>query len=93
MIIEELQRALEESKAETAACLEFLQTEMEWEYFREEQLYFDDAEKQSRSMENARRLKNYLVEKGHGIALLRELHELRQDLPGGGSYKRKGKDI
>jgi hypothetical protein len=77
MTIEELQHALEESAAETAACLEFLKTEMAWEYFREEQLCFDDQEKRSQSEENARKLKNYLVKKGHGIALLRELHELR----------------
>lgn len=80
MTTEELQRALEESKAETAACLQFLETEMGWEYFREEQLYFDNEKKRNASGENARTLKNYLAEKGHGISLLRELHELRKKI-------------
>lgn len=77
MTAAELQQALEESQAETAACLEFLRVEMEWEYFREEMLYNDDQGQQNRSLDNARKLKNYLAEKGHGIALLRELHRLR----------------
>lgn len=72
------EQILEEAKAEVAACLLFLDTEMEWECFRVEMLYFDNEKKRSSSEENARRLKNYLVEKGHGIKLLRELHKLRE---------------
>jgi hypothetical protein len=75
---EELQKALEESQAETAACLAFLEHELGWEYFRAEMLYSDDEAKLNCSEENARKLKNYLAKKGHGIALLRELHELRK---------------
>lgn len=78
MILKELQQALQESQAETAACIQFLEVELGWEYFREEMLYPDDEKKQSLSAENARKLKNFLAEKGHGIALLRELYELRQ---------------
>ena len=81
MTTEELVQALEESQAETAACLEFLQTEMEWECFRIEMLYFDQPDKLSASERNAEKLKMYLKEKGHGIALLRELHELRRKTP------------
>jgi hypothetical protein len=71
-------QALIEARAEVAACLEFLRVEMEWDAFRVEQLYFDNERKRSRSEDNFRKLKNYLVEKGHGIALLKELHELRK---------------
>jgi hypothetical protein len=73
-----LERQLAEAKAETAAALEFLDTELGWEYFRIEMLCFDDKKKERQSEENARKLKNYLAEKGHGIALLRELKDLRE---------------
>jgi hypothetical protein len=70
--------ALASAKAEVAACLTFLTTEMMWEYFRVEQLYFEDEKKANSSEENARKLKNYLAEKGHGIAFLREHGELAE---------------
>lgn len=82
MTVEELEKALEESKAETAACLKFLANELEWECFRIDQLFFDDIDKLSASENNARRLKNFLLETGHGIALLRELHKLRRAVKG-----------
>ena len=78
MSTEELTQALMESQAETAACLEFLRVEMEWDEFRVEMMYFDNERKRSQSEDNIRKMKNYLVEKGHGIALLKELHELRK---------------
>lgn len=74
----DIETELEEAKAEVAACLEFLDTELGWEYFREEMLYFDNEEQRSASMRNAQKLKNFLAEKGHGIRLLRELRELRE---------------
>lgn len=72
----------EQACAEVAECVDFLSTEMTWENFRVEQMYRDDERKRSASEENARKLKNYLVESGHGIALLRELHELRRESSG-----------
>jgi len=79
---ESLKRELAESKAETVACLDFLGCEMGWEHFRAEQLYFkpDDVEKQRSSLDNARKLSNYLKDKGHGIRFLAEHMQLRAAL-------------
>ena len=68
--VKELEEKLREASAEVAACLEFLSTELGWEYFRAEFLYHDDAEKKAQSLENARLLTNYLAETGHGIKFL-----------------------
>lgn len=52
-------------KAQLDAALDFLYTEMGWEYFRQEMLYHDDEKKKSASGENARKLRNFLVECGY----------------------------
>jgi hypothetical protein len=70
---------LKEAQAETAAALAFLYTEMEWEYFRLEFMHLDDEKKGNSSAENARRLKNYLAQKGHGIGILKELERLKKE--------------
>lgn len=53
---------VEAAEAKVQACLEFLRTEMGWEYFRADFLHHDDEPKKRRSEENARILKNFLVE-------------------------------
>jgi len=45
-------------------AIEFLRTEMEWEYWRAEWLH-DDVEQTNCSMENARKLRNFLIECGY----------------------------
>jgi hypothetical protein len=60
----ELEQALAEARAATAACLAFMRTEMCWEEFRAEMLYFDDEVKRNASEENARKLRNFLVANG-----------------------------
>ena len=51
-------------KMQLDAAMKFLDTEMEWEYFRAEWLR-DDKEKQNMSEENARKLRNFLVKHGY----------------------------
>jgi hypothetical protein len=75
--VKELERKHEEASAEVAACLEFLDVELGWEYFREEMLYHkpDEEKKKSQSAENARTIQNFLKEKGHGIAMLKRVRD------------------
>lgn len=44
-----------------SACLDFMCTEMHWEFFRAEFLNFDDEPKKRVSEDNARKLKNFLA--------------------------------
>ena len=74
---EQAEKERDEAKAEVAACLEFLETEMGWEYFRAETLNHNG---QQFSRENARKLKNFLAEKGHGIGVLKRLTAAEQRL-------------
>jgi hypothetical protein len=60
--IAELLQELASVRQQLKACLAFLVTEMGWEEFRAEMLYHDDRPKQQASEENARRLRNFLVE-------------------------------
>jgi hypothetical protein len=60
--IDTLQRELATAKALTAACLAFMCAEMHWEGFRAEMLYHDDVPKQNTSLENERRLRNFLAD-------------------------------
>lgn len=79
-VIKDLRRDLLESRAETAACLRFLSTELSWENFRADTLYFKEAdtERRNASESNALRLKEYLQQRGHGIKLLARLEELER---------------
>lgn len=77
-LCEKTRQELEESKAETAAAIHFLETEMGWEYFRADMLYFDDSTQKTASQQNAQKLKNYLTDKGHGVQLLRDLAEAKR---------------
>jgi hypothetical protein len=60
--IAELLQELASVRQQLKACLAFLVTEMQWEEFRVEMLYADDEPKRVASEENARRLRNFLVE-------------------------------
>lgn len=72
--IEQLRKSLDESKAETASAIEFMQTEMGWEYFRNEMLWKpDETEFKNASANNAKKLRNFLQEKSHGIEMLKRL--------------------
>jgi hypothetical protein len=46
-------------------AIEFLRTELERKYFRAEFMCHDDEEKKNVSLENARKLKNFLVANGY----------------------------
>ncbi len=72
-----LETGLAEAKAEVAACIQFLEAELHWEYFRAEMLFIYDTPQATASLENARKLKNFLAQTGHGIGLLQELRDLR----------------
>jgi hypothetical protein len=80
--VRELEQEREEAKAEVAACMTFLSTELHWEWFRIEMLYSgpNEEEKKRCSEDNARMLSNYLKEAGHGIKLLGELSQLQAQL-------------
>jgi len=43
-------------------CLDYMENEMHWEYFRTEFLYHNDEPKKNASAENARLLKNFLAQ-------------------------------
>jgi hypothetical protein len=73
-----LRANLEESKAETAACLEFMAFEMHWEGFREEMLYASETKEANASKENMRKLSNFLKQKNHGVALMQEIKRMRE---------------
>ena len=60
----DLQKENDELREEGQGGLEFLATEMQWEYFRADMLYHDDSEKQRCSLKNAKTLKNFLVSRG-----------------------------
>jgi hypothetical protein len=79
--VETLTRERDTAKAEVAACLTFLRTELSWEYFRTE-LFFkpDEEEKRKSSADNARLISNYLKETGHGIAFLKEHMDLQAEI-------------
>lgn len=47
------------------ACLQFMECEMRWEYFRADMLCLDDEPQKCISMENARKLKNFLIQNGY----------------------------
>ena len=76
--VERLRMELEEAKASAAACIDFMDHEMQWEYFREEMLYFDRPEAKSISLKNADKLQKFLRHKEHGKDLLAELQRLRE---------------
>ncbi len=78
--ISRLHHKLAQAEAEVAMCLEFLSTEMGWEYFRADCLYHDDAPKKRQSAENARLLRNFLARERRGITFLEEVAGLRADV-------------
>lgn len=69
--ITRLRAELTGSKAETAAAIHFLETEMGWENFRVE--FGIGKAHVSQSKQNAEMLAAYLKETGHGLKLLAEL--------------------
>jgi hypothetical protein len=73
------EQQIRELKAEVAACIKFLRSEMEWEYFRAE-FKIDSEAKANNSAENARLIRNFLSKSGRGIELLAELDSLRAKL-------------
>jgi hypothetical protein len=73
----ELKQMLQEAKAEAATALDFLETELGWECFREE--FFPPMDgRVSTSAKNADLLRAYLAEKGHAVRFLAEMRELRE---------------
>ncbi len=68
----------EELEAEVAACVEFLSTEMGWEYFRAEMLYVPQSEAAQHSKNNALMLKRFLEDSGHGLGFLAKHRDLEQ---------------
>lgn len=94
----DLQDQLRESKAETAQCVEFLGTEMGWEYFRTDFVYGpDEPEPKQQSKQNALMIKKYLEESGHGLKFLAEkerlearARELEEKLEAEGIAKQEG---
>jgi hypothetical protein len=71
---------VEELEAEVAACVEFLTTEMGWEYFRAEMLNARQPEPAQLSKQNALRLKEYLEQSGHGLKFLAKHRDLEARL-------------
>jgi hypothetical protein len=64
----EIERLREENaklRGMVDAAVEFLRTELEWQYWRAEWMYYDDQPRKSQSLENARKLKNFLVANGY----------------------------
>lgn len=74
---ERLRAELEEAKAETSACLKFLECELGWEDFRAEMLYASKPEARSTSERNTEKLLAFLKEKGHGLRFLAKYDEAR----------------
>jgi hypothetical protein len=73
-----LKKELEETKAEIAACLEFMSNEMCWEGFREEMLYAEDTKEANASKQNMIKLSTFLKKTGRGIKIMKELKALRK---------------
>jgi hypothetical protein len=59
-----LEKEILELREEVQACMDFLATELGWEYFRADMLYHDDTEHQRQSLKNAQTIKNFLVSRG-----------------------------
>lgn len=69
------ERERDEATSEAAACLEFLATELDWEFFRSGMLYGkDEPEKKTKSMENALAIRAFLQDKGHTLKWREKLH-------------------
>jgi len=59
---ESLRKDKERLTEQVEAFRSFMETEMGWEYFRAEMMYFDNEKKERCSLENARKLKNFLAQ-------------------------------
>lgn len=70
---------LEEAKAEVAACLSFLHTELAWEDFREDMLS-SGSEEQSLSRKNFEKLYEFLKQTNHGLKFYRKYKELEEEV-------------
>lgn len=68
MTLEDALRELEESKAETAACIAFLESELDWVNWRADG-WLGPAPVPS-SQANAQKLAAFLLRTGHGISFL-----------------------
>ena len=64
----DLRKDKERLMEQVEAFRSFMETEMGWEYFRAEMMYFDNEKKEGCSLENARKLKNFLTESRAAIS-------------------------
>jgi hypothetical protein len=71
-------RERNEARAEVAACLSFLNTELDWSYFRSEFLFDKNSAHTNSSTNNASKLREFLAKTGHGSHLAQRLAALER---------------
>ena len=70
-IVDTLVQKYKEASAEAACCIEFLSSELGWEEFRLEFFDHDKPPGESTSERNAKKLRDFLQVKSHGVDFLR----------------------
>lgn len=69
-----------EAKAEVAACIGFMRSQLDWENWWADGWLNKDAAAVSQARQNANALREFLADKGHGISLLKHFDQKEAEI-------------